>query len=281
MNIELAKSLIYNISLLLALSLIYAMLPPRLLNFKGKTNVLLGFVIGGVGIAIMINPFELIPGIVFDVRTILIGLTGIFFGFVPTIIATTITALFRLYQGGMGAIIGVCILIFTASVGITWRHFRLEKLMKNKKTRSLELFIFGFIITGGGILFFFLLPLDTALTIIKAIIVPSLLLYSIGTLLFGLILLKQLDNTNYYKLLEESEQRLKVTLLSVGDAVITTDNLGYITLINPVAETITGWTNETAKNKHVDECLVLLNEYTKKRIENPVQKVLETGYRYY
>ncbi len=73
------------------------------------------------------------------------------------------------------------------------------------------------------------------------------------------------------------KERLAVTLRSIGDGVIVTDIEGNITLINKVSEQLTGWTNEEALGKPLAEVFNIINETTKEKCENPVEKVLKSG----
>jgi len=73
------------------------------------------------------------------------------------------------------------------------------------------------------------------------------------------------------------KERLRVTLLSIGDAVITTDPSGKITLINSVAEQLTGWRARDALGKDAGDILTLENEITGKRGSNPIDEVLRKG----
>lgn len=77
--------------------------------------------------------------------------------------------------------------------------------------------------------------------------------------------------------LRSSEERFKITLLSVGDGVISTDKYGHVELLNKVAEHLTGWSQEEAVGKPLGEVFNIINEYTRERCDDPVQKVLETG----
>jgi PAS domain S-box-containing protein len=76
-----------------------------------------------------------------------------------------------------------------------------------------------------------------------------------------------------------SEQReaLRVTLTSIGDAVITTDTTAAITFLNPVAETLTGWSAAEAKKRDIQTVFNIVNEYTRQPAENPVIKVMASG----
>ena len=75
----------------------------------------------------------------------------------------------------------------------------------------------------------------------------------------------------------EEKERLKVTLQSIGDAVITTDNNGKIVSLNPIAEQLTGWTEKEALNKKAKEIFRIISEETREESEDPIQKVLDTG----
>jgi len=76
--------------------------------------------------------------------------------------------------------------------------------------------------------------------------------------------------------LQQEQERLDVTLQSIGDAVITTDIQGKVVLINKVAQTLTGWCREEACGRDLIDVFKIINELTQKPCENPVKKVLET-----
>ncbi len=77
--------------------------------------------------------------------------------------------------------------------------------------------------------------------------------------------------------LKESEENLRITLNSIGDAVISTDTEGIVTEMNPVAEKLTGWSIQEARKKPLTEILHVLNSHTREPASNPVRKVLESG----
>ena len=77
--------------------------------------------------------------------------------------------------------------------------------------------------------------------------------------------------------LQEREEDLKITLDSIGDAVITTDANGNVTRMNPVAIALTGWSLEEAKGQSVKNIFPIVNASTRQEIENPVEKVLASG----
>ena len=76
---------------------------------------------------------------------------------------------------------------------------------------------------------------------------------------------------------EKDEARLSVTLRSIGDAVITADPAGHVTLLNPVAQALTGWTEAAAIGQPVERVFHIVQEETRKPMENPVSKVFREG----
>ncbi len=86
---------------------------------------------------------------------------------------------------------------------------------------------------------------------------------------------EQLQETN--RVLQNSEQKLAITLSSIGDGVIATDELGRVTLLNRVAEDLTGWTQEQATGQPVDDMFHLINKQSRQRVIIPVADALAHG----
>ena len=78
--------------------------------------------------------------------------------------------------------------------------------------------------------------------------------------------------------LQASEEQLSVTLNSIGDALIAVDLVGQINLMNPVAESLTGWSLDEARNKPVAEVFRIENAKTGKPAEIPINHVLTEGH---
>lgn len=77
--------------------------------------------------------------------------------------------------------------------------------------------------------------------------------------------------------LAKQHELLQVTLESIGDAVITTDAAGNTQWLNPVAERMTGWTNEQAIGRPLGQVFHIVNEDTRLKTENPVETCLAQG----
>ncbi|TYO92271.1 PAS domain S-box protein [Desulfallas thermosapovorans] len=79
------------------------------------------------------------------------------------------------------------------------------------------------------------------------------------------------------EMLFREKEQLATTLRSIGDGVIATDCTGRVTLINSVAEALTGYNSAEAVGRPVEEVFHIVHEDTYEPVENPVKKVFETG----
>ena len=70
-----------------------------------------------------------------------------------------------------------------------------------------------------------------------------------------------------------SEQRLRTTLVSIGDGVIVTDGHGLVTMLNPIATELTGWTIDEAFGRPIEDVFDIVNEETRLPIESPIARV--------
>ncbi len=73
------------------------------------------------------------------------------------------------------------------------------------------------------------------------------------------------------------EQWLNTTLRSIGDAVIACDSDGNVVFMNLIAEQLTGWPEDEARNKTLHEIFPIFNEDSREAVENPVDKVRRLG----
>lgn len=77
--------------------------------------------------------------------------------------------------------------------------------------------------------------------------------------------------------LQGEREWFRTTLKSIGDAVITTDLVGRVSMLNPVAEGLTGWANDEAAGQPLSTIFQIVNAATHETIENPVTKSLRLG----
>lgn len=119
---------------------------------------------------------------------------------------------------------------------------------------------------------------------VHVIFITLLMALSLLLLSAGLAVVWQRTRKKHYKIAYQAElerrlaeARYRAILLSVGDGVIVCDADGRVTLLNAVAEALTGWKQEEAVGRPVDEVFHIVNEESRRPVENPVTRVLREG----
>jgi PAS domain S-box-containing protein len=79
------------------------------------------------------------------------------------------------------------------------------------------------------------------------------------------------------EVIHAERERLRITLASIGDAVITTDVDGRVNFLNSVAEVLTGWSQSEAHGRPLQDVFHIVNEQTRKEVENPATQALQGG----
>lgn len=249
--------LLQNIALLLAFSMLYDFYWSRIENGqKLLPKIASGTVLGGVGIVLVLTPWHFVPGIFFDTRSIILSISGLFFGIVPTLTAMIITGLFRLQMGGEGVWMGVMVVVTSSTIGLLWRFFRPHW----KKNQLLELACLGILVhiamLGCGIL----LPSNIKWETLKSIALPALIIYPGATVLLGSLMLKQVENGENKKALKFSEKRFRTIIEQASDALFIADFEGKILDINKQACKYLGYTREELLTMKIYDFDILFDE---------------------
>jgi PAS domain S-box len=104
------------------------------------------------------------------------------------------------------------------------------------------------------------------------------ILAAIGLVLLAFYIVREMDQREKHAAeMREREEWFRVTLASIGDAVIATDEHGTVIFINPIAEELTGIELRHAQGQPVQKVFPIFNEQTRNPVDNPVAKVLEQG----
>lgn len=222
-----------NIALLLILSVVYATYPFKDYKTLSSHRILVGCVVGVFGILIMLKPFVLATGVVFDSRSILICVTGMFFGFVPAALASFIMALYRIFTGGSGLPTGLLVILFSLLVGTLWHKYRLRSFVEKQKLLNLEFLLVGFINHIGMFFIMFTMPSSLRPLVLSTMAFPILVYYPIGSYLLCLLLYSQMQRFTTIKELKKSEQQFK-TMFEQAPIGMSLTNLitGEITSVN-------------------------------------------------
>jgi len=183
--------LVQNAALLLAVAFIFDLVASRWRTRQSPFwQAIVGLALGTIGITVMLTPWTFGPGIVFDTRSVLIGISGLFFGSVSTAIAMAMTALFRFYQGGTGVWTGIAVILTSGAIGIAWRYFH-HRPQTDISWR--ELYLFGIVIHLSMLGLMLTLPWEIAMRVLSSISLPVMLIYPLGTALLGVLMVNRLQ----------------------------------------------------------------------------------------
>lgn len=241
-------SIIINASFLISGSLIYHALFYRHWKKGILLRVFLGVIIGFIGIVLIMNSVSASTGVIFDTRSILVSVAGMFFGFIPTVIAAVIICLYRIVLGGPGALTGVVVTLLTSAIGIFWNRLWLEKILRKKKMFWLDFYIFGLVTHIVMLACMFTLPLEKALTTLREIYLPVLIIYPFVSMVLCMVLFYAVNNLRTEDNLRNSEQRFRTMIEQAPIGIVISDNRKVL-FFNAMYEKILGRTNAEIEEK--------------------------------
>ena len=268
------SELILNVTLLITLTVLFSFISRQKKSGLIVYQLMTGFLFGIIAVIGMSVPFRVSPGIIYDGRSIVLSMAGLFGGCFSGAVSLLMALVYRIYIGGDGVWAGTATIFSSVVIGLLFRWFLKSK---PEKISVPNLYLFGLITHMAMLGCQLLLPQAYALEIIRNIWLPVILIFPMASLLMGLIFRNELKRINAENEIQENEFRYKTTLLSIGDGVITTDNRGMITFINPMAVQLTGWKEQEAIGRHVEDVFTIVSEENEEKIINPVDKILKEG----
>ncbi|PKN72034.1 MAG: hypothetical protein CVU50_09120 [Candidatus Cloacimonetes bacterium HGW-Cloacimonetes-3] len=243
-------SLIYNAALLLALGMIFDSVTLRNYQTRLWAKLLSGFSLGLIALAIMINPWVLIGGVVFDTRSILFSIIGMFFGTVPAIISLSIAVAYRIWLGGSGVYMGVSVIVASLGWGYIWK--RLHHKWKHP-FGIVEFYSLGIAnhLTMLGLTV--LLPAASRGSVLWTISLPVMTLYPIVTVVLGQMLVKRMQLRREKYALETSEEQFRILYESAPIAYQSLDVNGNFITVNKTWLHILGYDLEDVLGKNFSQ----------------------------
>jgi PAS domain S-box-containing protein len=235
--------LVNNAALLLALGLLYDTLASKKRPARPDwLQVLTGLILGGIGIAVMANPVKWSTGIIFDTRSVLLSVAGLYFGTVPTLVAVGLTAGYRLHLGGGGAMMGVAVTVSSGAIGVVWRHWRRREV----QDLSLgELYLFGVAVHVVMVLCMFLLPRNLIADTLFKVGIPVMIVYPLGTALLGRLMAGRQARHRAEAELRENQEKFQQLFELGSDAILLVENSsGRILEANSASSSLYGYSRD-------------------------------------
>lgn len=229
--IPVLASLLQNAALLLAMVAVYDLSTTQhRLDGNPFKQVMVGVVLGVIGISIMLASLSLEAGLMFDSRSVLLAVSGLFLGPIPTIIAMLITAAFRLVEGGATAWTGVYVILASGTIGMVWGYCRRQRLADIPLE---ELYSCGLVVHLVMLALMLTLPWETAMAVLATISLPVLLIFPLATAAIGLIFTNRLRREALELRFDNERQLLKSLFETIPDLVWLKDINGKFMACNP------------------------------------------------
>ena len=226
--------LVENLTLLIALCWLHAMIMRYLDGYELPGKVCSGVLFGAVCIVGMMIPLELAEGLIFDGRTVVLSMAAFFGGPLVAGIAGVMAGLFRLSLGGVGLVPGLLNVAMPVLMGLLFRHlYRRHRIPFN----VLSLLIFSAGMHLLEVLILALLPADNYALFLEHALVPLLAVLIPAAVLLGLLLEDVEQQRQARNALRQSEAYLKAVTDAVPDVFMVLDEQGtYLKVSTPQHE---------------------------------------------
>ncbi|OXR50460.1 hypothetical protein PuT2_00880 [Pusillimonas sp. T2] len=176
--------LVKNAALLVALVVAYQVVMSRKRRDMASGKVLFGVLLGLTGIGVMMAPVDYGNGIIFDSRTILLFVGGVFGGPLVAIISALFMAAYRAWLGGAGMWVGLLTILTAASIGCFYYYVRLRSGGVLSFARA---WFGGVVVHGCMLMLFLLLPAGVGFIIVSEVWFTVFLAYPLATALVCLL----------------------------------------------------------------------------------------------
>jgi len=242
-----ALDMVQNAALLMSLGVLYFLAPSRDAGGSRLRGLLMGGVIGIMGIALMVTNWELVPGLYFDTRSVLLVLAGLYFGPVPSGAAVLVTGAYRVWQGGLGTTMGVGVIVSSAAIGVLWRIYR------PARTGWGDLYLLGLVTHVVMLGWAFTMPLDAALVTLRQVSIPVLVIHPVATMLLGRLLAVQRERRDTAEDVARNARRLEGMLRNGWGILSLVDSDRRITFASPPVLDILGyWPDQVVGRRFED-----------------------------
>lgn len=231
-----ALELIKGAALLLALSYLETFVWRYSRGNAALRQICLGVLFGVICVIGMLAPLQFSSGIIFDARSVIIAVAGMFGGPVSGGIAAAIAGGYRWWLGGAGAPVGVLVIVMSLAAGLLYRYARTRH---GWSTGVVRLFAFGLILHILCVGCFMLLPGDAPARILDTVAVPFIAVFTPATVLLAWLIgdsHKQIktaeDLQAATEALAESERRFRAISDNSPNAITLKDAHGHYLIVN-------------------------------------------------
>ncbi|MDD5596641.1 MAG: PAS domain S-box protein [Victivallaceae bacterium] len=253
---EIFHDFIINFSLSIILFFAYSKVF-KYFNDKYYKQLLNGLILGGMSILVMSFPFQLIPGVIFDTRAIILSIGGLFGGPITAITATVMAIAYRIYEGGAGTIMGISIIVTSASLGTAFYYLRERNpsVMTN-----VNIYLFSLIVHIAMLFCALLLPPDAVLKAVRLLGILILVVYPFISFAIINLLREKEYGLSLEATLNKSLNDYQDIVDNSSSVIMRVATDGTIRFINNAGQRIFGYSEKEILGKNIYKTLIPLNK---------------------
>ena len=226
MFIELVK----GVALLLALCFLHGFNVRLWRGHPLAGQVVSGVIFGGICVVGMLTPLVLQPGVIFDARSVVLSMAGLFGGPVVAAIAAAMAGAARLWLGGAGAQTSLLVILLCTALGLV---YRLGRARGRLGVGPVTLALFGLLLHTAVLALLQLLPAGVARHINEAVALPYLLTFTAATVVLGLLLRDVEERLATEQALAGTAARLRAITQAIPDVLLVFDDQGrYVEVLS-------------------------------------------------
>ncbi|MGF1592446.1 MAG: sensor histidine kinase [Kiloniellaceae bacterium] len=218
------------VALLLALCLLHGLIVRRWARGEFAGQALSGLLFGGICVIGMMTPVQVLPGVIFDARSVILSMSGLFGGPVVGGIAAVIAGGYRVWLGGDGVYVGIAVVVSCVLLGLAYRYGCRRGWVR---PAFWQLLVFGLVVHLAVVYQFTFLPAEVVATVIGSVALPMVLTFTPATALLGLLLRSTEQQLETARSLEESEARFRDVAEISGDWIWEMDADLRLTFLSP------------------------------------------------
>ncbi len=258
------KEVIINSALIISLSALYGGIYRRLAHRVKAFQVITGLLFGVAAVAVMNIPFHLMPGVIFDGRSVVVGAAGMFGGPLAAVLAAAAAGVYRLWLGGAGAVTGVWVIASSGALGTAYHYLRRGR---PNFVKYYHLYAFGMLIHTVMLLLMLTLPRAIRFEVLAKISIPVILIFPVITMVVCRLLLNREKEIHRQKRLHRIVEGTRALLLN-------TDTKGMISFINEAAAGLLGYQVKELVGKRF---LEFIYPGDRERVNNALSQQLQSS----
>lgn len=215
--------LIKGVALLLALCFLHGVNIRVWRNRPLIGQLVSGALFGAICVVGMLVPVVLVPGVIFDARSVVLSMAGLFGGPLVAGVAGAMTIAWRISMGGAGTSVVVLVVVICVASGLLYRYARQRGKLS---VEPLTLAVFGMALHAAVLGAFQFMPSPVVQRINDTLALPFFLTFTIATVLLGMLLKDVEERLNTERALLDSSARLQAITHAIPDVLLVLDRKG-------------------------------------------------------